>query len=598
MKINIIHHDKSHNMMTDAETLSYIFKRLKEKPTVSHVHINTTKIEEATVNIFLENINMFHLGKAKYNIFIPNQQYFHKNWIEQCDCFDMVVCKTKYCYDIFNEYLNEDKLVFTGWRSPDMVVPSIEKERDEWLVVYNDPYMNDLQKLLDLWTLERPTLNIMFTGSQSQKLKRVNLPNINYIENISPEKFSQLFNRCLIHLCLDETDCFSHNVNQCHLVKSVPVVTSRGPVSEVADYDASFQVSSSRKRYRGGMGSVYKYSKEDLEETIKKILGTSDTTLEIMGRNGRLHSEKKQHIFVDRFTSLLRGVFEKTKHIKFNRKEYKEEDLPTLSVVTSVNNLKDIFRICVLNYTSSQYPKDKLEWVIVDDSDIGEDVEHLLPSKENRERFNINYIHLEEKTHNGEKLNIGVENSSHDCILIMNQDDFFYEKGYSNIARELLKSEKRCVGMTQYGCFDINNYISIVNTSSPILCFSDKLYSGGMCFYKKHWEEAKFGVEGNELGVFMRNRLVHFCEISYTDNMVGLIHTRNKHIRVSDTKEPNGCHFSFSEKLFKYVCSLDEQAKKEKEDREKEMEEIRREAEKDAPETIKQNENSNEIKEI
>ena len=598
MKINIIHHDKSHNMMTDAETLSYIFKRLKEKPIVSHIHINTTKIEEATVNIFLENINMFHLGKAKYNIFIPNQQYFHKNWIEQCECFDLVVCKTKYCYDIFTEYLNEDKLVFTGWRSPDMEVPSIEKERDEWLVVYNDPFMNDLQKLLDLWTLERPTLNIMFTGSQSKTLKRVNLPNINYIETISPEKFSQLFNRCLIHLCLDETDCFSHNVNQCHLVKSVPVVTSRGPVSEVADYDASFQVSSSRKRYRGGMGSVYKYSKEDLEETIKKILCTSDTTLEIMGRNGRLHSEKKQDIFVDRFTSLLRGVFEKTKHIKFNRKEYKEEDLPTLSVVTSVNNLKDIFRICVLNYTTTKYPKNKLEWVIVDDSDAGEGVEHLLPSKENRDRFNIKYIRLEEKTHSGKKLNIGVENSSHECILTMNPDDFFYEKGYSNIVRELLRSEKHCVGITMYGCFDINNYISIINTPHSVLGFSDKLYSGGMCFYKKHWEEAKFGEEGNELEMFLRNRLVHFREISYSDTMVGLIHTRNKHIRVTDIKEPNGCHFNFSEKLFKYVCSLDEQATKEKEDREKEMEEIRREAEKDDPEPVKPNENSNEIKEI
>ena len=598
MKINIIHHDKSHNMMTDAETLSYIFKRMKEKPNVSHIHINTTKIEEATINIFLENINMFHLGKAKYNIFIPNQQYFHKNWVEQCECFDLVICKTQYCYDIFKEYINEDKLVFTGWRSPDMFQPSIEKDHNEWLVVYNDPFMNDLQKLLDLWTLERPTLNIVFNGVQSQNLKRVNLPNINYIEKIDPEKFSQLFNRCLIHVCLDDVDCFSHNVNQAHLAKSVPVVTSKGPVLEVADSDASFRVSSSRKRYREGLGSVYKYSKDNLEETIKKILGTSDTTLEIMGKNGRIHSEKKQNIFVDTFTKLLGGIFEKTKKIKFNRKEYSDEDLPNLSVVTSVNNLKDIFRICVLNYTSTKYPKDKLEWVIVDDSDEGMDVEHLIPSKENRDRFHIKYIRLDEKTHSGKKLNIGVENSSHECILTMNHDDFFYERGYNNIVLELLRSEKLCVGMTHYGCFDINNYISVINTSSPIMPFSDKVYSGGMCFYKKYWEQAGFGEEGNELKMFHRNRLVHFREISYSDNMVGLIHTRNKHIRVTDTKEPNGCHFGFSEKLFKYVCGLDEHAKQEKTHREKEMEEIRREAEKADTEMVNNNENSKEIKEI
>ena len=76
-----------------------------------------------------------------------------------------------------------------------------------------------------------------------QKFKRINLPNINYIENISPEKFEQLFNRSLIHFCLDETDCFNHNVNQCQLVGSVPVVVNKGPVMEVADAENCFMVS-------------------------------------------------------------------------------------------------------------------------------------------------------------------------------------------------------------------------------------------------------------------------------------------------------------------------------------------------------------------
>ena len=604
MKINIIHHDRSHNMMTDAETLSYIFKRLKEKPTVSHVHINGTDIKEATVNIFLENMNMLHVGKAKYNIFIPNQQYFHKNWLEMCESFDMIICKTQYCYDIFKEYISEDKLVHIGWRSPDNMVLSTEKDYSEWLLLYNEPFVNDLQKVLDVWTVDHPNLNIVFSGGVNKNVKRVNLPNIEYIENIKPEEFSKLFSKCMVHLCLDETDCFNHNVNQCQLTKSVPIVTSKGPVSEVVCDDACFKVSSTRKRYREGMGSLYKYSKDDLKEVIDKVIGTSDTTLEIMGNNGRLHSEKRQHIFVDRMTKFLTSVFEKTKKIKFNRKETTDEEVPDLSIVTPVKNLKDIFKICVLNYTTTKYPKDKLEWIIVDDSDEGQDVESLLPSKENRDRFNIKYIRLDEPTSEGNKLNIGVENSSHDFVMIMNQDDFIYERGSLNIVKELIKSEKKCVGVSHLGCFDINKYISIVNTSSPVLTYSNKLYTGGLCFKKELWEESKFGEEDNALEVFLKDNLTNFREISYIDNIVGLIHTRNSHLRANDIKEPNGCHFKFSEKLFKYVCSLDDQAKKEREDREKEMEEIRKlaeekkEEEKEEKKEEIKTENSTEIKEI
>ena len=605
MKINIIHHDRSHNMMTDAENLSYIFKRLKEKPTVSHVHINGTDIKEATVNIFLENMNMLHVGKAKYNIFIPNQQYFHKNWLEMCESFDMIICKTQYCYDIFKEYISEDKLVHIGWRSPDNFALSMEKDRSEWLLLYNEPFVNDLQKVLDVWTVDHPNLNVVFSGGVNKNVKRVNLPNIEYIENIKPDDFSKLFSKCLVHLCLDETDCFNHNVNQCQLTRSVPIVTSKGPVSEVVCDDACFKVSSTRKRYREGMGSLYKYTKDDLKEVIDKVIGTSDTTLEIMGNNGRLHSEKRQHIFVDRMTKFLTSVFEKTKKIKFNRKETSDEEVPHLSIVTPVKNLKDIFKICVLNYTTTKYPKDKLEWIIVDDSDEGQDVESLLPSKENRDRFNIKYIRLDEPTSEGNKLNIGVENSSHDFVMIMNQDDFIYERGSLNIVKELIKSEKKCVGVSHLGCFDINKYISIVNTSSPVLTYSNKLYTGGLCFKKELWEENKFGEEENALEVFLKGNLTNFREISYIDNIVGLIHTRNSHLRANDIKEPNGCHFKFSEKLFKYVCSLDDQAKKEREDREKEMEEIRKLAEEEEEKKLEnvekeetKTENSTEIKEI
>ena len=117
MKINIIHSNKT-NVMMDAELLSYIFKRFKQKPSVQHIHTNSYKLDKATVNIFLENINFYQMSKAKFNVFIPNFHYFHKNWCEMVNCFDLIICKTQYCYEIFKDLVDETKLVNVGWRSP------------------------------------------------------------------------------------------------------------------------------------------------------------------------------------------------------------------------------------------------------------------------------------------------------------------------------------------------------------------------------------------------------------------------------------------------------------------------------------------------
>ena len=93
-------------------------------------------------------------------------------------------------------------------------------------------------------------LNIVFNGVNDKSIKEVNLPNINYVENISPEKFELLFNKCIVHFCLDTIDNFNHNIVQCQLVKSVPVVLSKGPNTETANMEDCFVVASQKKKIK------------------------------------------------------------------------------------------------------------------------------------------------------------------------------------------------------------------------------------------------------------------------------------------------------------------------------------------------------------
>ena len=80
-----------------------------------------------------------------------------------------------------------------------------------------------------------------------KNITRRNLPNINYIQNLSTEKFNILFNKCLIHICLANMDNFNHNANQCQMSHS-PIIVNKGSSLEVVDPDGYFGVSSNKKR--------------------------------------------------------------------------------------------------------------------------------------------------------------------------------------------------------------------------------------------------------------------------------------------------------------------------------------------------------------
>ena len=81
MKINLIHHDFSSNVLIDAEVINFILKKMKTKPEIAYINTNGYKCSDADVNIFLEAFNYSFLNNAKINILVPNQHYFHKNWI-------------------------------------------------------------------------------------------------------------------------------------------------------------------------------------------------------------------------------------------------------------------------------------------------------------------------------------------------------------------------------------------------------------------------------------------------------------------------------------------------------------------------------------
>ena len=500
-------------------------------------------------------------------------------WKELLVNFDYVLCKTKYCYEIFKEFVPEEKLKLVLWQSSERGTSGVDKDRNKIMLMHTDPFSSSLQPIIDAWKLDYPELNIVIITDIPKNVKKRNLANINYITNISAEKFNILFNKCMIHLCLSNIDNFNHNANQAQMSKCIPVIVKKGPSQEIVNPDGHFGVSCNKKKNTNFLGSRYSYNEDSVTETLEKIFNTSLTTLEIMCKNGAEHGLRNKMRSTEFLVPLFQEITDNAKKPKIDE----VPEIPKLSIVTHVRNMKKMFKLAVINYRTTTYSKK--EWIIIDTSDEDQIVKDQLPPEEMWEQFNIKYIREDSSKSIGYLLNRAVEETSNDLVMIMQPDDFFYQNGITKLVQNLILSGKDCVGMTSYGCFHISRYISIVNIVPLYIPYYNRIYPGSLCFKKSFWEEGKFSEDGTLMKPFLENRTNDFSEIYYENIMIGLIHNLNQRGNIPDNQDSNGCHFNLSKKVFEFVCSLETEEKKSEE-------------EKEETEDTTENVNSKEVKEI
>ena len=220
--------------------------------------------------------------------------------------------------------------------------------------------------------------------------------------------------------------------------------------------------------------------------------------------------------------------------------------------MTITRNRERFIKLCLLNIFSSNYPQDKIEWVIIDDSD--KSIENSIP----KNNF-IKYYYYNKTLNIGNKRNIGIEKSSHDYILFMDDDDYYPPESFSKRITSLIQHDKECVFCSSIGCFHINKYISIMNVPPHQLPFHERVSEATLCFKKKFWEEKKFlnDCKGAEGSFFLKDRYSQCLEIPPENIIVSLLHDNNTSHKELVINKPNGCHFNFSDKLFSFVTQLD-----------------------------------------
>ena len=173
------------------------------------------------------------------------------------------------------------------------------------------------------------------------------------------------------------------------------------------------------------------------------------------------------------------------------------------------------------NFNEFDYPKNKIEWVILDDSK--ESMEDIIP-KDKR----INYIHIPNEHYSiAKKRNLGADFASNEIILHMDDDDYYPPESILARVKLLLKYKDKgikCVGCSEIGVYNMLNKNSILASDGDT-----SLSEASMGYFKDFWRERPFNeeeLEGEYRG-FIFGRFEQIMDIPYSFIIIAFTHKNN-----------------------------------------------------------------------
>lgn len=209
-----------------------------------------------------------------------------------------------------------------------------------------------------------------------------------------------------------------------------------------------------------------------------------------------------------------------TNQVKLKLPYISDEDLPYVSIVTPTKNRKFIFDLPINNFSNFNYPPHKLEWIIIDNGT--ENLKDILPDDKR-----IKYITVEpDKYSIGELRNMSIENSSHEYIVYMDDDDYYDINSVKARIISLLKYKEEgieCVGCESVPFFNLINGENMTGSNKK-----NYLAEASMAHTKEFWRKRQFNNDKiGEFRYFLIYRQHKVLHIPYEFIMIALNHNVN-----------------------------------------------------------------------
>lgn len=577
MKINVISDTKIRDAGIDLEVIDFMFKKIREKTEIHMEPVSAYKIKsKASINFFINCVNYNFFKDAKTNVALVDHAIIPKSVLDYLPLFDYVIVKDSYTQTILTSYYNnsnnclgEIRFLNMGWGSPS--ITEFQKNKNFREVLLYVPSLRDpvFKQVIDSWLPEYPRLNVV--GAE-RLLQRPTASNIEFHDNCKNDEFHKMFNSMGFHLIPEKYNGFQHLVNQCKQVGSIPICLDTASNREVLLEENSFFIHCKKAKSKINLdliGPALTVNMDSLHNTLSRAFSKSETDLNLMSRDNISEYNKYYNkfgaLFRDNFTDIIRKTRDTSKYTELS---LKPDDLPKVTIVTPTFNRADFFKLAILNYNSLNYPREKLEWIIVDDSD-NDDTMNQLPIEEHRGKYNIVYLRIENTDSGnmsiGEKRNLAVSKATGEIIMCMDDDDYYYPDYLINRVNTLVSLNqhrgKRCLTCTHIGTFEFKRCVSMIYSPRLDTPFPEQVAPSSLVFYRDFWnreqQQCFEDCSRGEAEQFVSGR-IHLIEpVSYENNIVCLAHEKNiRDICPPGNSDRNGSHFKFTENVFKFITSI------------------------------------------
>ena len=204
---------------------------------------------------------------------------------------------------------------------------------------------------------------------------------------------------------------------------------------------------------------------------------------------------------------------------------YTDDELPSVTLITPTRNNKSAFYFVVRNFYKLNYPKEKLTWIIVDDSElepVNKSVKELIPGNDPR----IKYISCKMQKNAflsvSKKLNMAMSyvNNPNELVAHFFDDQYYHPMSLLSRVKVLLSMKSQgiqCVGCTEYGIFDIVNNRSYQKFYPDIDNNKTILYCPSLCYTRDWWMQRSFDETKYVMESFFytKGRMNQVVEIPY-----------------------------------------------------------------------------------
>ena len=239
---------------------------------------------------------------------------------------------------------------------------------------------------------------------------------------------------------------------------------------------------------------------------------------------------------------------------------------PPISIITLTYNRRNFIDLACLNLLLTDYPQEKIEWVVVEDSDDDNKAasDKILGFAARNPKIQVSYVPIGHRLTVGEKRNKGIERASNEIILFMDDDDVYPATSIRRRVAWLLKGgmgagcqAPKAVATTTIAMYDLRTGQSAVNVPPLGLPLGQRISEATLTFYKSFWVERRFkDVAVGEGGDWLTGRESGLLEIPPQQIIVALSHGTNISSRAIPKEAKVGCFWGWDEVMLRFLHGL------------------------------------------